>query len=58
LTDEQIEGAAIAMRQAYNEHADPGTTVVPWEKAKPDRREAWLVCARAVQAFLKEDEQP
>jgi hypothetical protein len=38
---------ATLMRAAYNEHIDPGSKVTDFDVADLDKREAWLVCARA-----------
>jgi hypothetical protein len=35
------------MRAAYNQHIDPGSKVTDWSLADPDKKEAWIVCARA-----------
>lgn len=41
-----VERVARRMREAFGRY-DNGSPTVPWEDAKPDRREAWMVCARA-----------
>ena len=38
---------AIAMRAAYNDFDDPGSKVIPWDRASKQKQEAWRVCARA-----------
>lgn len=43
----RLEDVAAEMRAAYNQHADPGSAVIPWDRADPEKREAWMVCARA-----------
>lgn len=43
----KLEDVAREMRDAYNQHVDPGSRTVPWAKADPAKREAWMVCARA-----------
>jgi hypothetical protein len=43
---------AATMRRAYNEHTDPGSKVTDFNVADPDKREAWLVCARAALVLI------
>jgi hypothetical protein len=45
--DMKLEDVARDMRAAFNEHVDPKSALIPWELANPDRKEAWMVCARA-----------
>lgn len=43
----RLTDVAAAMREAFNQHNDPGSNLTPWAEADPDKREAWMVCARA-----------
>lgn len=53
-----LDKVAAEMRAAYNQHIDPGSKVIPWEQADPDKRAAWLVCARAAYKSIFGTEYP
>jgi hypothetical protein len=48
-SDEEL---AVTMRRAFNDHIEPGSTLIPWEFAADDRKQAWLVCARAALSLI------